>query len=271
MTLEPLREEYMWTWILIAIAVAAGLVILSSRRKNSVDEAEAAEDTGEGTDQLADVGTDSEYRGSSAVLRPLPDADMERPDPLPRATLSGESGASQPYAQLLENDEMQGILGQWRDIQSEFVDEPRKAVQDADALVAELTDRLAQTSASEREQLEAQWVGGDDVSTEDLRQSLRLYRSFFERPYAQLLERHEMQRILGQWREIQADFVDEPRKAVQDADTLVADLMRRLAQTSADEREQLESQWLDGDDVSTEDLRQSLRLYRSFFERLVAA
>jgi len=262
----------MWTWILIAIAVAAGLVILSSRRKNSVDDAESADDTGESDEQLADVGTDSEYRASSAVLRPLPDADTVRPDPSSRTAFGGVSGSvGQPYAQLLENDEMQGILGQWREIQSEFVDEPRKAVQDADALVAELTDRLAQTSASEREQLESQWIGGEDVSTEDLRQSLRLYRSFFERPYAQLLENREMQRILGQWREIQADFVDEPRKAVQDADALVAELMRRLAQTSADEREQLESQWLDGDDVSTEDLRQSLRLYRSFFERLVAA
>jgi hypothetical protein len=80
-----------------------------------------------------------------------------------------------------------------------------------------------------------------------------------------------MQRILGQWRDIQADFVDAPRKAVQDADALVAELTQRVSQTSASERAQLESQWAAGDDVSTEDLRQSLRLYRSFFERLLAA
>ena len=69
----------------------------------------------------------------------------------------------------------------WKDIQAEFVDEPRKAVQDADALVAELMQRLAQMFASEREQLESRWGGGDDVSTEDLRHGLRRYRSFFER------------------------------------------------------------------------------------------
>jgi hypothetical protein len=65
--------------------------------------------------------------------------------------------------------------------------------------------------------------------------------------------------------------VDEPRKAVQEADALVAELMQRLAQTFAAEREDLESRWSGGDDVSTEDLRHGLRRYRSFFERLLAA
>ena len=166
---------------------------------------------------------------------------------------------------------MQQILGQWRDIQADFVDGPRKAVQDADALVAEVMQRQAQTFASEREQLESQWAGGEDVSTEDLRRSLRLYRAFFDQPYAQLVESHEMQRILGQWKDIQADFVDGPRKAVQDADALVAEVMQRLAQTLTSEREQLESQWAGGDDVSTEDLRRCLRLYRAYFERLLPA
>jgi hypothetical protein len=80
-----------------------------------------------------------------------------------------------------------------------------------------------------------------------------------------------MQPILGQWKDIQAEFVDEPRKAVQDADSLVAELMQRLSQMFATEREHLESQWAGGDDVSTEDLRHSLHRYRSFFERLLAA
>ena len=80
-----------------------------------------------------------------------------------------------------------------------------------------------------------------------------------------------MQPILGQWKDIQAEFVDEPRKAVQDADALVADLLQRLAQMFATEREQLESQSAAGEDVSTEDLRRSLHRYRSFFEQLLAA
>ena len=221
-----------------------------------------------------DEDADGQDLASSSVLRPVPDTETERPDRARHAAtaLGSNPGAGgQPYVQLLETRETEHILGQWKDIQSEFVDAPRQAVQDADALVAELMQRLAQTFASEREQLESQWAGGDDVSTEDLRRSLRRYRSFFGQPYAQLLETHEMQSILGQWKDIQSDFVDAPRKAVQDADALVVELTQRLAKTSASEREQLESQWAAGDDVSTEDLRQSLRLYRSFFERLLAA
>jgi len=77
--------------------------------------------------------------------------------------------------------------------------------------------------------------------------------------------------FVARWQEIQAGFVDEPRKAVQDADALVTDLMRRLAETLASEREQLESRMGVEADVSTEDLRQGLRRYRSLFERLLAA
>ena len=78
------------------------------------------------------------------------------------------------------------------------------------------------------------------------------------------------ERFKSRWSEIQASFVDEPRTAVKDADGLVAQAMKRLAETFAEERSGLEAQWARGDDVSTEDLRQALRRYRAFFERLLA-
>jgi hypothetical protein len=81
----------------------------------------------------------------------------------------------------------------------------------------------------------------------------------------------ETERFRGRWTEIQAAFVDEPRRAVEDADALVAELMKRLAETFAQERSNLESQWDRGDDVSTEDLRLALQRYRSFFDRLLSA
>ena len=87
---------------------------------------------------------------------------------------------------------------------------------------------------------------------------------------AQLLEAGDRESMTTKWRDIQADFVDHPRQAMQDADALVAGLMQQLAKTFADERAQLEAQWSRGDDVSTEDLRVSLQRYRAFFERLLA-
>ena len=71
------------------------------------------------------------------------------------------------------------------------------------------------------------------------------------------------------WTEIQTGFVDEPRHAVEQADALVAEVIKRLADSFAEERSKLEGQWGRGDDVSTEDLRVSLRRYRSFFDRLL--
>src|SRR5690242_10309774 len=67
-----------------------------------------------------------------------------------------------------------------------------------------------------------------------------------------LLDDDQSESYTSRWHEIQASFVDRPREAVAEADTLVADLMQRLAGTFSSERERLESQWDRGDDVSTE-------------------
>ncbi|MBV9996460.1 MAG: hypothetical protein JO127_14750 [Caulobacteraceae bacterium] len=80
----------------------------------------------------------------------------------------------------------------------------------------------------------------------------------------------EAQELKVKWDQIQAGFVDAPRAAVEQADGLVAQTMKRLAEMFAEERSKLEGQWDRGDDVSTEDLRVALRRYRSFFTRLVS-
>jgi len=71
------------------------------------------------------------------------------------------------------------------------------------------------------------------------------------------------------WQEIQAGFVDDPRKAVGDAHQLVGELVQRIVDGFAQERENLERQWSKGEDVSTEDLRICLKNYRAFFGRLL--
>ena len=71
------------------------------------------------------------------------------------------------------------------------------------------------------------------------------------------------------WTEIQTAFVDEPRRAVEQADSLVAEVIKRLANSFAEERSKLDGQWGRGDNVSTEDLRVALQRYRAFFDRLL--
>ena len=84
-------------------------------------------------------------------------------------------------ATLFPEKEANDFRTRWTDIQTGFVDEPRRSVEQADALVAEVIKRLANSFAEERSKLEGQWGRGDDVSTEDLRVALRRYRSFFDR------------------------------------------------------------------------------------------
>jgi hypothetical protein len=82
---------------------------------------------------------------------------------------------------LLPPDQGGRFTERWQEIQSSFVDEPRDAVAQADALVADLMQRLAASFSDERVRLEGQWDRGDEVSTEDLRVALTRYRSFFDR------------------------------------------------------------------------------------------
>jgi hypothetical protein len=81
----------------------------------------------------------------------------------------------------------------------------------------------------------------------------------------------EVGEFRSRWSNVQAGFVDEPRRAVEDADGLVAQLMKKLAEGFANERQRLEKHWDSGENVSTEDLRIALQRYRSFFDRLLKA
>lgn len=82
---------------------------------------------------------------------------------------------------LFREDELQGFRSRWDQVQASFVDEPRQAVEQADGLVANMVKRLAEEFATARTRLEKQWDTGSEVSTEELRQVLRRYRTFFNR------------------------------------------------------------------------------------------
>ena len=85
-----------------------------------------------------------------------------------------------------------------------------------------------------------------------------------------LFSAEEAKDFRGRWDAIQVSFVDEPRQVVEQADSLVALAMKRLAEMFAAERARLEAQWDRGDNVSTEDLRLALQRYRSFFGRILS-
>ncbi len=91
------------------------------------------------------------------------------------------SGRTMTQTPLLNPQDAASFRSRWTDIQGTFVDDPRHSVEDADHLVAELMQNLAQTFNQEKNKLESEWERGQDVSTEDLRMALQRYRSFFDR------------------------------------------------------------------------------------------
>jgi hypothetical protein len=93
----------------------------------------------------------------------------------------GDRPGTPDHTDLFPGEELAGYRTQWEAIQTGFVDQPRDAVAQADALVSQLVTRLTDVFTRERSTLEAQWAKGDNVSTEDLRVALTRYRSFFHR------------------------------------------------------------------------------------------
>jgi hypothetical protein len=102
-------------------------------------------------------------------------------------TPSGPSLAPQPAdeptapASLFPTEDAESLRKGWGDVQAGFVDDPRRAVEQADSLVAGVIKRLTDSFAGERSKLEGQWSRGEDVSTEDLRLALQRYRSLLDR------------------------------------------------------------------------------------------
>lgn len=133
-------------------------------------------------------------------------------------------------------------------------------------------ERQADTASLERENLSTADLAGrkDAKDTADVARQRVDRRDEGDDGAEPLFPSQETQQLRDRWHSIQAGFVDEPRKAVENADSLVAATMKRLAEIFAGERDGLESQWDRGDDVSTEDLRVALRRYRSFFDRLLS-
>jgi predicted lipid-binding transport protein (Tim44 family) len=144
---------------------------------STADMARAAQQPTEDPDTASTAQQSTDDRGMSPKY-----IQDEETAALPRTGDAIKTGAPRTGAPpLLPQNELDGFRSRWADIQGGFVDEPRRAVEQADGLVAEVIKRLAEVFAGERDKLEDQWGRGDDVDTEELRVALQRYRSFFER------------------------------------------------------------------------------------------
>ncbi len=132
--------------------------------------------------------------GGGEQATPYPDEPGSRADAVqgsadPTTPYPDESGAvhggAAPVAErdvpVVDDSTADAFSQRWTDVQARFVDDPRAAVRDADALVAELMQTLAERFAQHKGGLEDQWNQGGEPDTESLRLALQQYRSFFDR------------------------------------------------------------------------------------------
>lgn len=89
-----------------------------------------------------------------------------------------------------------------------------------------------------------------------------------ERPEA-LIPEDRSADYRARWDVVKGQFVDDPRSAVQGANTMVGEILDELEELFRRQRSELE-QGLTDDETSTEDLRLALRRYHSFFDRLLS-
>jgi hypothetical protein len=134
------------------------------------------------------------------------------------------------------------------------------------AATAEAVDSRSQSGSAHQTPNQANPPRGES----NARQSNTARSQGAARHESPLFNEAELRDFRARWDQVQTSFVDEPRHAVEQADTLVATVVKRIAEQFSEERAKLEKQWDRGDNVSTEDLRQGFQRYRAFFDRLLA-
>jgi len=128
-----------------------------------------------------DIANASNARREEAEAAARAEENARRNSAPSPATALAEPHDADSHDALFPTAEVEALRTRWEAIQAGFVDEPRTSVEQADALVADLMQRLAAGFSDERQRLERQWDRCDDVSTENLRVALPRYQSSFER------------------------------------------------------------------------------------------
>jgi hypothetical protein len=106
-------------------------------------------------------------------------------------------------------------------------------------------------------------VGFKQTESQTLRSDENLKRD------GSLLPEAELSRFKSQWDGIQSAFVDDPRRAVEQADRLVEAVLQRMTQAFTEERARFQDQLRSGKQMETEELRHALRHYRTLLTRLL--
>jgi hypothetical protein len=174
---QPTTTDAVWKETTAPPASPEAYVDPSSTGLKAVD-VDVAENADQTTTTVSETETETE---TTAPAEQLYEPESTAPAPAADQPATPSQTNEERLTPLFAADSAKAFRSRWQDIQTSFVDEPGRAVENADSLVAEVMQQLSRTFAEERAKLEPQLVQGEEISTEDLRMAIRRYRSFFDR------------------------------------------------------------------------------------------
>ena len=132
-------------------------------------------------DAAASQSTDAAATGADTTRlgQPATGAHAAPPAGTPGSAAGADAAFAAAGATLVTDAD--GYRASWVRIQSGFVDDPRRSVTEAAELIKQITSTLVSAVQERERTLRGAWDGSGDADTEDLRNALRDYRSFFER------------------------------------------------------------------------------------------
>ena len=131
----------------------------------------------ESTVTTADLATSSNRSAATSVQADRPVLEAIKTDGVTKTPIKEDKQLASLFTQEAATD----FRSRWDVVQRSFVDNPQDAVRAGDELVAQVIKSLAESFANQRSELEDGHEHTEEATTENLRLSLRRYRSFFER------------------------------------------------------------------------------------------
>ncbi|MEV6558654.1 hypothetical protein AB0M22_23285 [Nocardia sp. NPDC051756] len=219
------------------------------------DEAEHARTTGESETGLADEHSSTERASTTDVDVEPEHVSTTEYDAEPDRATTANSGAGEATTADYDAQPAETTAADYdydaRPTAEEDHVTTTAADTDAEQFTPAATDTATEQANPASNGAEQQHVSLDDVETP-------------------LFAEADLDRLRSQWREVQGAFVDSPRDAVTQADTIVSDIIYQLTTVYAERKRVLEERSAGLQESDTEDLRQALRGYRGFFRRLLS-
>lgn len=115
-----------------------------------------------------------EWTASAPGVTPTKEGTASEPgDLLPGAAPNASLAA------VWQPETAQGFRNRWREVQLRFVDDPRGAATEAEALLAEVLDVLTEALAMRKAEMDA-WGTIENLDTEEMRMAIRRYRDLLD-------------------------------------------------------------------------------------------